>query len=191
MIAPALLAPHPAAGGAWDGRRSWQVSRPVTDEVVDVDWASGTCLLLRRACVEDVGDFDEVLGSYEEDVDYGLRAKDRGWSVMVDPGAHAWGLGTSSDSALEQIAANTVLLSTKRRGARGAAASLTLFVGWILKGWIAGVLGWREAERRAQSRRYSRGRTIGLYRLLTSHRLSRMLHERHRSKTTEAGIWDT
>jgi GT2 family glycosyltransferase len=180
VVAPALIAPHPAAGGVWNGRRSWQVSPPATNEIVERDWASGACLLLRRACVEDVGDFDESLGSYEEDVDYGLRARDHGWTVLIDPGAHAWGLGTSSGSSVEQIAANTVLLSAKRRGARGAAASLTVFVGWALKGWIASVLPWRAADRRALSRRYSRGRTVGLYRLLTSRRLARVLHERHR-----------
>jgi len=180
VIAPALVAPYPAAGGVWDGRRSWQVSPPETNEVVERDWASGTCLLLRRACVEDVGDFDDLLGSYEEDVDYGLRARDHGWSVIVDPDAHAWGLGTSSESSLGQIAANTVLLSAKRRGAWGAGASLAVFVGWTVRGWIASVLPWRKAERRALSRHYSRGRTVGLYRLLASRRLTRVLRERRR-----------
>jgi len=183
VVAPPLIAPHPAAGGVWERRRSWQVSPPATNEVVERDWASGTCLLLRRACVQDVGDFDELLGSYEEDVDYGLRGNDHGWSVIVDPGAHAW-------ASKRPVEAHSSRLRRTRScsGPSGAApgvrprASLCS-VGWTLRGWIASVLPWREPDRRAQSRRYSCGRTIGLYQLLTSRRLARVLHDRRQRLT--------
>ena len=46
------------------------------DGLSDVVWASGTCLVLRRACVEQVGGFDADFGSYGEDVDLCLRARD-------------------------------------------------------------------------------------------------------------------
>ena len=40
------------------------------DEFVEVPFVSGTCMLLRRECVQQVGMFDELFGSYVEDVDY-------------------------------------------------------------------------------------------------------------------------
>jgi N-acetylglucosaminyl-diphospho-decaprenol L-rhamnosyltransferase len=58
--------------------------------------ASGTCLILRRTCIEQVGLFDEQFGSYVEDVDLGLRAREAGWSVRKIPEARASGVGSVS-----------------------------------------------------------------------------------------------
>ena len=40
-----------------------------------VDYPHGTLLLARRACLEDVGLFDERYFSYCEEADLGLRAR--------------------------------------------------------------------------------------------------------------------
>src|SRR5262249_3963144 len=50
-----------------------------------VPWVTGCCLLVRRACLEDLGGLDEDYFLYYEDVDLCLRAKKRGWSVAYDP----------------------------------------------------------------------------------------------------------
>jgi GT2 family glycosyltransferase len=50
-----------------------------------VPWATGCCLLVRRACLEDVGGFDEDYFLYYEDVDLCRRARARGWSVWYEP----------------------------------------------------------------------------------------------------------
>lgn len=50
-----------------------------------VPWVTGCCLLLRRACVQEVGGLDEEFFLYYEDVDLCLRARQRGWSVWHDP----------------------------------------------------------------------------------------------------------
>jgi GT2 family glycosyltransferase len=49
-------------------------------------WVTGCCLLLRRACLEDVGGLDEDFFLYYEDVDLCRRARARGWSVWYEPG---------------------------------------------------------------------------------------------------------
>jgi GT2 family glycosyltransferase len=47
---------------------------------------TGCCLLLRRACLEDLGGLDEDFFLYYEDVDLCQRARARGWSVWYEPG---------------------------------------------------------------------------------------------------------
>lgn len=100
-----------------DGRRG--------SEFVERDWVSGTCLLLRRSCLEDVGLFDEYLGSYCEDVDLSRRARAGGWEVGYAPVALAHGLGTRHPHR-RQMFQNDLVLRRKEGGwfrvAKGIAA---------------------------------------------------------------------
>jgi GT2 family glycosyltransferase len=50
-----------------------------------VPWVTGCCLLVRRACWEDVRGLDESFFLYYEDVDLCRRAGERGWSVGYEP----------------------------------------------------------------------------------------------------------
>lgn len=50
----------------------------------DIDWVSGGCMAIRRACLEDVGNFDARYFFGVEDWDYCYRAKKRGWRVVFD-----------------------------------------------------------------------------------------------------------
>jgi N-acetylglucosaminyl-diphospho-decaprenol L-rhamnosyltransferase len=50
-----------------------------------VPWVTGCCLLVRRACLEDLGGFDEDYFLYYEDVDLCRRARARDWSVWYEP----------------------------------------------------------------------------------------------------------
>ncbi len=52
-----------------------------------VDWVSGACLLHRREVSDQIGGLDEQFFLYCEDVDFCLRAKQKGWSVQYHPGA--------------------------------------------------------------------------------------------------------
>jgi GT2 family glycosyltransferase len=60
-----------------------------------VEWATGGCLLVRRACFDQLGGLDESFFLYYEDVDFCRRAAARGWSVWFDPAlevTHHWPL---------------------------------------------------------------------------------------------------
>jgi GT2 family glycosyltransferase len=175
ILAPALVAPDQAAGGTWSNGAAKQYRIDDCVEVIDCQWASGTCLLLNRACVEHVGPFDERLGSYCEDVDYGLRATDRGWKVLVLTSAHARGLGSSSESVLGLRPANTVLLNAKRDGLRAAVRVYLRFLAEALRGYLASVMVWRERERRARARRVSTRRAFALLQLIRQGTLFDML----------------
>jgi hypothetical protein len=73
--------------------------------VRDVDWVSGCALLIRQACLEEIGPLDaETFFMYCEDMDWCLRARDAGWRVVYFPGAtitHA--IGRSSDRAADRM----------------------------------------------------------------------------------------
>ena len=53
----------------------------------DVDWLSGSALLIRRVCVAALHGFDERLFLYAEDTDLCLRASLNGWRVVLFPGS--------------------------------------------------------------------------------------------------------
>lgn len=50
-----------------------------------VPWATGCCLLVRRACLRSVNGFDPSFFLYYEDVDFCRRARNAGWKVAFDP----------------------------------------------------------------------------------------------------------
>lgn len=51
----------------------------------EVDWVTGCCLLVRRACWEQLGGFDPAFFLYYEDVDLCQRARAAGWQVVHEP----------------------------------------------------------------------------------------------------------
>jgi N-acetylglucosaminyl-diphospho-decaprenol L-rhamnosyltransferase len=56
-----------------------------TDRVA-VPWVTGCGMLVRRACWEELGGFDESFFLYYEDADFCRRAWEAGWSVWYEPG---------------------------------------------------------------------------------------------------------
>jgi GT2 family glycosyltransferase len=66
------------------------------DEPGEIFSASGTAALYRRAAFEDVGTYDADLGAYYEDVDWGFRARLRGWTAWYVPTAVAYHVGSAS-----------------------------------------------------------------------------------------------
>jgi len=68
------------------------------DQTRDVDHVIGAFFLVRRQLFEDLGGFDERFFVYLEDLDFSLRAKQRGWRsrYLVEAKAFHLGGGTSS-----------------------------------------------------------------------------------------------
>jgi len=58
---------------------------PATSPTYKVDCACGGAMLITRDAVEEIGLFDEELFAYREDLDWSLRARERGRSVVVVP----------------------------------------------------------------------------------------------------------
>jgi N-acetylglucosaminyl-diphospho-decaprenol L-rhamnosyltransferase len=91
------------------------------DTVAD-RWIQGDLMLLRRTCVDEVGAFDELFGSYCEEVDYCHRALDRGWLLAIADGANASSTGRMHPRLAEVLMeANFIVLAAKE-GCWGRAA---------------------------------------------------------------------
>jgi GT2 family glycosyltransferase len=99
-----------------------------TARIVDVAWASGACLLLRRGLVEDIGPFDAEFGSYGEDVDLCYRARAAGWKVGFVPGVRAGSAGSVNPGFRTQMYVNQVRLRAKHAGIPKAAKMLVAFL---------------------------------------------------------------
>jgi N-acetylglucosaminyl-diphospho-decaprenol L-rhamnosyltransferase len=52
---------------------------------IEVAWATGCALLIRKECLLELGGFDEDFFLYYEDADFCRRAKDLGWKVCFEP----------------------------------------------------------------------------------------------------------
>ncbi|MFN2292119.1 MAG: glycosyltransferase family 2 protein [Anaerolineae bacterium] len=58
-----------------------------SDQVQQVDWLVGACLLVRREAYEQVGGLDEGFFMYSEELDWCRRIKQAGWQIVYFPGA--------------------------------------------------------------------------------------------------------
>ena len=72
----------------------------------EVDWLSGSCLLLRREALHHAGLLDETFFMYFEDIDLCKRFRDHGWKVVYCPMAKI--LHYSGQSVKENILAGLV-----------------------------------------------------------------------------------
>lgn len=92
------------------------------------DWTSGSCLLLRRRCLDDIGSFDQRLGSYGDDVDIALRANRAGWRVgrVLDARADHRGAAVGEARRERLIMTNRVLLASKHDSWSGVARMVTI-----------------------------------------------------------------
>jgi N-acetylglucosaminyl-diphospho-decaprenol L-rhamnosyltransferase len=65
-------------------------------EAIDTGWVAGTCMIVRRDAIRDVGLLDEQLFLYFEDVDWCLRMRAAGWRVVFVPSVAITHLGGGS-----------------------------------------------------------------------------------------------
>lgn len=121
-----------------------------SDPVMQVEWATGCCLMLRRSSVTGIV-FDEAFGSYVEDVDFCLRVSDAGWKIGRAAKAEAWELGSASPRAMTLIRANTVRLKAKRRGFPGGLAAISSLIVQGVRSGLGGIAPWRPGPLRRDS----------------------------------------
>lgn len=76
------------------------------DEVQDVDWLVGACLMVRRRAMEQVGPMDDQFFLYSEELDWCRRIRGAGWRVAYLPKArvvHHYGQSSAQDMPQRHI----------------------------------------------------------------------------------------
>lgn len=66
------------------------------DEVTQVDFATGCCMLIKKEVIEKVGMFDERYFLYFEDADFSERTKKAGFAIYYMPKAKLWHVTSAS-----------------------------------------------------------------------------------------------
>jgi len=109
-----------SVGSLEDVKRIDQIAALVNaGEVVDIPNAIGFCLYITRACINAVGllseDFDR---GYLEDVDYCLRARERGFRVVCAPSVYVGHAGSRSFGKEKRslVVRNLAVLRARRPG---------------------------------------------------------------------------
>lgn len=76
------------------------------DEIAEVDAVSGSCMMIRKEVILEIGYLDERFFAYQEDTDFCFRAKQAGWKVYYLPIAsviHQGGRGGSRTNPFRGI----------------------------------------------------------------------------------------
>jgi hypothetical protein len=71
------------------------------DQTHPVAGVSGSCMLIRRAVIEQIGYLDELFFAYQEDADFCFRARQANWQVMYYPEAQIIHYGGQGGSRVE------------------------------------------------------------------------------------------
>ena len=71
------------------------------DDIMEMDFCGGTCMLVKRGMFEKVGLFDEDYFAYFEDNDFGFRVRKEGYKIMFCPKAKIWHKVSTSSGGQE------------------------------------------------------------------------------------------
>jgi len=151
-------------------RRYYMQDMP-DDQVQDVDWLVGACLLLRRQAYEQVGDFDERYFMYSEELDYAYRLRRAGWRAVYLPAArvvHHEGRSSEQVIASRLIMFHTskVQLYAKLFGPRRACLLRAYLLATFVFQWAEEALKWllghKRSLRRERMAAYSQALRSGL-----------------------------
>ncbi len=74
----------------------WGLTRYSPNELKEVDWVSGACILVKKDCFEKINGFDEKIFMYMDEIDFLYRAKKQGYRVFFYPEAKFIHLGSAS-----------------------------------------------------------------------------------------------
>jgi N-acetylglucosaminyl-diphospho-decaprenol L-rhamnosyltransferase len=112
--------------------RHYSMTDRSDDEVQEVDWVTGACLLARREAIEEVGLLDEGFFMYSEELDWCRRIKGQGWKVVYLPTARVIHYGAQSSEQVKsfqhvQFQRSKIRYFRKHHGS-GQAEVLRLFI---------------------------------------------------------------
>lgn len=129
--------------------KQWVFGRLDFSRPAEVDEVSGACFLTRKKTMEDVGFLDERFFMDFEEVDWFLRAAQKGYRARYQPLArvvHHWGAGVRQTrwAGLRRHCQSEFVFWEKHRGVGGrlavrwlrGAQSLVRLLFWLACGWL-------------------------------------------------------
>jgi GT2 family glycosyltransferase len=143
--------------------RRYYVADRSNDELQEVDWLVGACLMVRRETLASAGLFDERFFMYSEEVEWAHRVHEAGWRIVYLPSAlivHHEGGSSRADLPARQINFDTskVLLYEQLHGRRVAGTLRVFLLGsYLVKAGIEagkGALGHKRSLRSQRVRLY-------------------------------------
>lgn len=63
------------------------------DDAIDIHWATGACLMVRRDCYWQAGGLDGRFFAHNEEIDFCWRLRLLGYRIMVQPASHVYHVG--------------------------------------------------------------------------------------------------
>lgn len=126
----------------------------------DVDWVCGSFLLIRRACLEQIGRLDERFFIYDEDIDWCRRARAGGWKIRFWPGTSMVHVGASArpfmkDKTFVHFRSHLSYIRKHHSSVPAAlyylvmVGRLTLATFWQTVRWLAGAASLAEVRERS------------------------------------------
>ena len=143
--------------------RHYYVLDRTDDEIQEVDWVTGACLLVRREAIHQVGGLDEGFFMYSEELDWCRRIRQAGWKVVYLPTAQVMHYaGKSSDQVIAQrhiyFQTSKVRYFRKHHGELTGGlvriALLTMYAWQLMLEAAKGALGYKRELRRERMRAY-------------------------------------
>lgn len=61
--------------------------QPLPERPIEIEAISGSCMLVRRAAIRDIGVLDEGYFLHCEDLDWCMRFRQKGWKIIFEPDA--------------------------------------------------------------------------------------------------------
>jgi GT2 family glycosyltransferase len=89
-----------ARGGTPSHRDQGAEDGNVPDDLLEVDYVTGACLLVRRSVVRRVGPMPEEYFLYFEETDWCMRIRAAGWRMLIAPGTRVWHFKRSTGETL-------------------------------------------------------------------------------------------
>ncbi len=113
----------------------------------DVEWITGSCLLVRRDLFQDHGGFDKKFFIYVEEVDHAMRVQKNGYRVIFDPSIISMhenraGIGLNSFSVFQTIRGQRIFLNSNYGKLISTIHMFSASISCIIIGLLASSLLW-------------------------------------------------
>lgn len=110
----------------------------------ELDWVTGAFFLIRQEVVEQIGVLDEDFFLYVEELEYCLRAKEKGWKVGYVPNTqivhHAGKSGTKEGTVIRELSGLKLLYKKHFSPVHLVVLRTFLFLGSFLRAVIFGII---------------------------------------------------